>query len=427
MYVCIFEDGSYKKLLPLVHFRPVYDLKCGITTLKEKILRSYPGEKVALHVRSYMTDVVSERNPNVSVNEISAAAKQVLFINGRLLMSSKDAEILGDKYPGTDVVYLKDQAVVAAWVSGQNLERLKVALKGHNLGINFFESIERRELPDAEIITFPWQLVQHNGSQIISDFNFITDAAPRILGRVYEGARLLNPSQIHIAEGANVKPGVVLDAEEGPIFISRNVKIKPNAVIEGPAFIGENSIIKIGAKIYENTTIGEICKVGGEVEESIVHAYSNKQHEGFLGHAYLGEWVNIGADSNNSDLKNDYGNVKVYNDGALVDTGSQFVGLTMGDHSKCGINSMFNTGAVVGVCCNIFGAGIPPKHLPAFSWGGTSDGFVTYKIEKVVDVARKVMARRKISLSEADEKLFKIVFAMTIDERRSAGIPDVNI
>ena len=144
------------------------------------------------------------------------------------------------------------------------------------------------------------------------------------------------------------------------IYISKNAMIMPNAVIGGPAFVGENSVIKISAKIYENTTIGETCKVGGEVEESIIHAYSNKQHEGFIGHSYVGEWVNIGADSNNSDLKNDYGNVKVYNDGALVDTGSQFVGLIMGDHSKCGINSMFNTGTVVDVFCNLFGAGNPP-------------------------------------------------------------------
>ena len=162
--------------------------------------------------------------------------------------------------------------------------------------------------------------------------------------------------------------------------------------------------------------------MGGEVEESIIHAYSNKQHEGFIGHAYLGEWVNIGADSNNSDLKNDYGNVKVYNDGALVDTGSQFVGLTMGDHSKCGINSMFNTGTVVSVACNVYGAGIPPKYIPAFSWGGALDGLVTYKIGKAVEVAKRVMARRKIALSEANERLFKKVFEMTAEERKVAGV-----
>ncbi len=424
MHVCIFEDGYYRKLLPLVHFRPVYDLKCGAATLLEKIIRSYPGAKTTLHVRNYLAEVVREKNPNIPVNEIPAGTTQALLINGRLLMPAKGGEIFGREYPGTDVVYLKDGVVAAAWISGQSLEQLRAIIKEHNIDAGFFGKIEKREFPDARFITFPWELVQQNGSQLVSDFAVLTGGQPQIKGKVYEGVHLLNPSQVHVSEGATVKPGAVLDAEEGPIYISRNVKVMPNAVIEGPVFIGEHSIIKIGAKIYENTTIGETCKVGGEVEESIIHAYSNKQHEGFLGHAYLGEWVNIGADSNNSDLKNDYGSVKVYNDGSLIDTGSQFVGLTMGDHSKCGINSMFNTGAVVSVCCNIFGAGIPPKYVPAFSWGGASDGFVTYKIEKVVDVARKVMARRKISLSSTAEQLFRTVFAETSEERVRAGVRD---
>ena len=426
MHLCIFEDESYSKLLPLVHFRPVYDLKCGITTLKEKIVRSYPGAKITLHVRGHLAKVVAERNPGVSVNEVPAGTGQALFINGRVLMSEKDVDVFGDRYPGTDVVYWKDRVVLAAWMSKANLEKVSQLLKGHVLGPGVFASIDRKAFQEARLITFPWELIQNNGSEIISDFRVLTDGKPQILGKVYESVHLLNPSQIHIAEGAKLKPGVVLDAEEGPIYISGNVKIMPNAVVEGPAFIGPNSIIKIGGKIYENTTIGETCKVGGEVEESIIHAYSNKQHEGFIGHAYLGEWVNIGADSNNSDLKNDYGNVKVYNDGSLVDTGSQFVGLTMGDHSKCGINSMFNTGTVVSVCCNVFGSGILPKYVPAFSWGGASDAFVTYRIEKAIEVVRRVMARRKISLGAATEELLKEIFAMTMEERDAAGIWDSN-
>ena len=326
------------------------------------------------------------------------------------------------EYKGNDIVCSHEDAVVVAWVSGKNLDALKKNISKNILSAADFSGIKKEEIADVKLIKYPWDLVHHNGSQLVSDFKVLTGGKPQILGKVYEGVHLINPSQIHIAEGAKVKPGVVLDAEEGPIYISKNVKIMPNAVMEGPAFIGENSVIKVAGKIYENTTIGETCKVGGEVEESIIHAYSNKQHEGFIGHAYLGEWVNIGADSNNSDLKNDYGNVKVYNDGALVDTGSQFVGLTMGDHSKCGINSMFNTGTVISVCCNVFGAGLPPKYIPAFGWGGASDGIVTYKMEKALQVAKRVMARRKIALSDASEQLFKKVFSMTNEERASAGV-----
>ncbi|MCL5268795.1 MAG: GlmU family protein [Bacteroidetes bacterium] len=422
MHICIFEDEFYKKLMPLVHFRPVYDLKCGITSLREKIARSYSGDVVVLHTREYLKDVVKEKYPHSPVNEIPNDAQRVLFINGRLLFD--ETLVKKFEHKGSDVLYVSGDSIIAAWVSGKNLDAMKKSLGGKLVTSEDFAGAKKEEVSDVKMIKYPWELVHHNGSQLVADFAILTNGKPQILGKVYEGVHLINPSQIHIAEGAKVKPGVVLDAEGGPIYISNNAKIMPNAVIEGPAFIGENSIVKVAAKIYENTTIGETCKVGGEVEESIIHAYSNKQHEGFIGHAYLGEWVNIGADSNNSDLKNDYGNVKVYNDGKLVDTGSQFVGLTMGDHSKCGINSMFNTGTVISVCCNVYGAGLPPKYIPAFAWGGGLEGLTTYRIPKALEVARRVMARRKMTLSEAAERLFNKVFEMTEEERTAAGIKE---
>ncbi len=425
MHICIFEDDNYTKLLPLVYFRPVYDLKCGITTLREKIARSFADPVVALHARDYLRSVLKEKYAGASVNEIESAAKETLFINGRVLASANNLQQLGVKYPGKDTVYTVGETVAAAWVSGKNLDTFRDKLKtGAVFTVNDFRSMDKKTIENTTVITYPWDLVHHNGSQLVSDFDVMTGGHPQILGKVYEGAHLLNPSRIHIEEGAKVKPGVVLDAEEGPIYISKNAKLMPNAVVEGPAFIGENSILKVSAKVYENTTIGETCKVGGEVEESIIHAYSNKQHEGFIGHAYLGEWVNIGADSNNSDLKNDYGNVKVYNEGKLVDTGSQFVGLTMADHSKCGINSMFNTGTVVGVCCNIFGAGMPPKFVPSYGWGGGAEGLTAYRMDKAVEVAKRVMKRRKIDLTTAGENLFKKIFELTKGERATAGIED---
>ena len=420
MNICIFEDDRYRKFFPLAHFRPVYDLKCGMATFSEKILRSFDHPTVILHSRDYLTGVLKERYPNWSVNEIPSDAKTVLFINGRLLLDKNAARRF--EFTGKDVVYTKSNTVVAAWLSSNNLSAISKSFSTKPLALEDLANIERQELPDVKLIEFPWDLVTNNSAQLTEDFKIVTGGTPRIDGKVYDGVHLMNKSQIHISEGAKIKPGVVLDAEEGPIYIGKNVKVMPNAVIQGPAFIGDNSLIKVGAKVYENTTIGETCKVGGEVEESIIHAYSNKQHEGFIGHAYLGEWVNIGADSNNSDLKNDYGTVKVYNDDELVDTGSQFVGLTMGDHSKCGINSMFNTGTVVGACCNVYGAGLPPKYVPSFSWGGASEGFETYKLGKAIEVARRVMARRKMILSNATEQLFKKVFELTEKQRAIAGI-----
>ena len=418
MNICIFEDEKYRKLLPLVYFRPVYELRCGINLLKDKIIRSFSNPNVILHARDYLTDVLKRDYPNYYVNELPPNANQVLFVNGRVLADPHFADKF--KYNGKDIAYVKGDDIVAFWASGENLEKFKNKF-GTPLTKSDFENYEKVEI-SAKLINYPWDIINNNGEQIVIDFNILTDGKARREGKIYEGVYLLNEHFIHIEEGAKIKPGVVLDAENGPIYIGKNVKILPNAVIEGPAYVGDGSLIKVSAKIYENTSIGPVCKVGGEVEASIIHAFSNKQHEGFIGHSYLGTWVNIGADTNNSDLKNDYGNVKVYVDGELIDSGSMFVGLIMGDHSKSGINLMFNTGTVVGVSCNIYGSGLPPKFVPSFSWGGAQDGFVTYRIDKAIEVARRVMARRNVQLTEIDEKLFRKIFELTEEERVKAGV-----
>ncbi len=418
MNICIFEDEKYRKLLPLVYFRPVYELRCGINLLKDKIIRSFSNSNVILHARDYLTDVLKRDYPNYYVNELPPNANQVLFVNGRVLADPHFADKF--KYNGKDIAYVKGDDIVAFWASGENLEKFKNKF-GTPLTKSDFENYEKVEI-SAKLINYPWDIINNNGEQIVIDFNILTDDKARREGKIYEGVHLLNEHFIHIEEGAKIKPGVVLDAENGSIYIGKNVKILPNAVIEGPAYVGDGSLIKVSAKIYENTSIGPVCKVGGEVEASIIHAFSNKQHEGFIGHSYLGTWVNIGADTNNSDLKNDYGNVKVYVDGELIDSGSMFVGLIMGDHSKSGINLMFNTGTVVGVSCNIYGSGLPPKFVPSFSWGGAQDGFVTYRIDKAIEVARKVMARRNVQLTEIDEKLFRKIFELTEEERVKAGV-----
>jgi UDP-N-acetylglucosamine diphosphorylase/glucosamine-1-phosphate N-acetyltransferase len=189
------------------------------------------------------------------------------------------------------------------------------------------------------------------------------------------------------------------------------------SVIQGPAYIGKNSIVKIGAKIYHETTVGEVCKVGGEIENAIFQSYSNKQHDGFLGHAYLGRWVNLGAATNNSDLKNNYAKISVKHNGRVVDTGLQFLGLIMGDHSKTAIGTLFNTGTIVGVSSNIFGAGFQPRAIPSFAWGG-SEFIKEYKLEKALEVAEIVMSRRNKKLTDAMKTLFSDVFKFTEHERK---------
>jgi len=408
MRLCIFEDEKYRNLYPLILLRPVYDLRCGILTLREKIRRVFPDLDLVLHCRQYLSELVQEENPGIPVNRISGDS--CLFVNGRLLPDPDFAHRIDLSWEG---VYRKGDEVVCAVVKENRLTAIAPHL-GDPLSLRCFEGLPVREI-QAKLIEYPWHFIEKNASQIEQDFKALAGRG-EIRGRIYENVSLLDRENIFIDEGAKVKPGVVIDAEGGPVYIGKNVKILPNATIEGPAFIGEGSSIKVGAKIYEGTSIGEVCKVGGEVEESIIHSYSNKQHDGFLGHSYLGQWVNIGADTNNSDLKNNYSTVKVYVNGEMIDSGSLFVGLTMGDHSKSGINTMFNTGTIVGIMSNVYGGGFPPKFIPSFAWGG-AEGFVEHDLEKALETARRVMARRDRELTPALEKVIRQAFELTKSER----------
>ncbi|MGB2868201.1 MAG: GlmU family protein [Bacteroidota bacterium] len=419
--ICIFEDILSSHFFPLSYFRPVYNLRCGILSLKEKIVASYPNATATLHCRTYLSDYMRLKNPGVLVNEVPSDS--CLFINGRVLAD----ENLARRIPlaqKNDVVYVNDDQVVAAYVSGTNLKKLKKQMSG------LFSMADFDGLPkvgtSVEVVTYVWDLVHNNGKHLVKDYAKLVGSkkkGKKSKGKIHKGVYILGEKNVFVDDGATVMPGVVLDAEDGPIYIGKSARILPQSTIIGPVYIGDSSWVKVGAQIYENTTIGPVCKVGGEIEESIIHGYSNKQHAGFLGHSYIGTWVNLGAGTNNSDLKNNYGNVKVSFGNEQIDTGLQFVGLTMGDHSKSAINSMFNTGTVVGVCSNIFGFGFPPKYVPSFSWGAAGETFTTYNIDKAIDVARRVMARRKITMTPVEEKLFKKIFDLTSENRRRRGMP----
>ncbi|MFQ5708868.1 MAG: GlmU family protein [bacterium] len=406
--ICIFEDQFYGQLFPLALTRPVFDLRCGVFTLKKKITRLFPKSSISLLCRNYLSEVVQEANPDCKVNRIDE--KECLFFNGRVLAEQK---LVQDLDLTRERIYVHKEQIIVAFLKDDNLKKMQ-SLPDGTFNLDELRDLETVEV-DARIVEFPWDLVNENAGEIVRDFGALNQAG-QILGQVDPGATLLNSEQICIGEASQVKAGAVLDADAGPILLGKGVTVMPNAVIQGPAFVGDGSTIKIGAKIYEGTAIGQVCKIGGEVEESIIHSYSNKQHEGFLGHAYLGSWTNLGADTNNSDLKNNYGFVKVFIDDRWVDSGCQFVGLFMGDHSKAGINTMFNTGTVVGVMSNVFGAGFPPKHIPSFAWGGSA-GFVEHELEKALETARRVMVRRKVPMSPPSEKLFRHLFHITQGDR----------
>ena len=228
-------------------------------------------------------------------------------------------------------------------------------------------------------------------------------------GVVSEGAHIVEPARVSIGEGASVAPGAVLDGTGGPVIVAPGARIMANAVILGPAFIGSGTVIKVGAKIYGGTSVGESCKVGGEVEDSIIHSYSNKQHEGFLGHSYLGSWVNLGASTDTSDLKNNYSTVRVEIAGQVHDTGSMFVGATIGDHSKTAIGTKLSTGVMIGVFANVVAREISPKVIPSFAWSVNGEQTV-HQLERAIATARLVMARRGVGLTRSGETVIRRVF-----------------
>ncbi len=417
--VVIFEDYGYVNLLPLTYWRATFELRCGCDALIDKIRAAVGPAEVSLMVRAELADVVAERW-SLPVNQPVDA--ETLFVNGRLLAASAVAwpDAPAIRMHGPDVVLIHADAEMAAALTPDvwlDYQRLLACLETHRS----HHAQSDLELPRYGVIGYPWHLVHANGPELTRQWQ--VNPEPTVEGEVYPGAHLLNPSAIRIGAGSKIKPTAVLDAEAGPIVIGRNVTISPHSTIEGPCHIGDHTLIQAGATLRAGTTIGPVCKVGGEIDNSILHAHSNKQHDGFLGHAYLGEWINIAADCINSDLKNTYGEVTVPVNGVETPTGEMFVGMMMGDHSKAGINLSFATGSVVGFGCNVFVSHYPPKFVPSFSWY-TDDGRDWYDARRGIEVARKVMARRNVEMTAAEERLFLALPGMAVRHERFDEHPE---
>ena len=405
--VIIYEDEGYRKFLPLVYSRPVFDLRCGVHTIREKVISEYEPEKLILFCRDYLKEHLLKSNDVIFVNQCEE--DRALLINGRVLPNGLKEKVPAD---GPDCVYKCGEEIAAVRVSGDNLKKMLKTLADGKL--ENIDGIPSEEI-SADIIKWPWNLVHKNAAQIESDIALMNRNG-EINGTVYDDVQLLNRSGIIIEEGAKVYPYVVLDAEEGPIYIGKDVKIMPHSVIAGPVSIGDRCLVKPGSHIYDGASFGEFCKIAGEVEGSIIHSYSNKQHYGFLGHSYLGQWVNLGAGTPTSDLKNNYRNVRVTINMEIYDTGTLFCGCFVGVHSKTSINVTLNTGTVVGFSCNIFGEGFLPKYIPSFTWGG-SKGFSPFDLKKSTQLAETVMGRRKIAFTKEEEMVFEEVYNMTKPER----------
>jgi len=410
--VCVFEDERYPDLLPLVYCRPVYEVRCGITSLLEKFLRAYPGQRIVLFCRDYLAETLRQR-ANYPVNELPEG-EDILFINGRLLL---EEPIPVD---GPEEVGMCDGSVAYARLRARNAAAItnKSLLEG--TAVKSLPPTMRHVDQKATLLRYYWEIIDRNEKELVRDFEQLAPAG-EVRGTLHEGSHILAKENVFIGEGATVKPCSVIDAEGGPVYIAENVTVMPNTTIQGPAYIGPGSTIQMASRLREGSNIGEVCKVGGEIENSIMHSYSNKQHDGFLGHAYICQWVNLAADTINSDLKNTYGTVRVQLPHKLVETGEMFVGLAMGDHSKSAIASTFITGSVVGFCCNVLSSGFPPKFVPSFSWL-TDAGCQPYMPTMAVEVARRVVSRRKKEMTEADAALFFKLYDLTQSERDALGL-----
>lgn len=383
MNIILFDGKEYSDLLPLTFTRPVAELRMGILTFAERWKLIFQTEKISYLTQRYLSEKYTLQNEEENV-----------FINPAY-------------FPNQDFIFqLKNLKFGEAFYYQEELVAAKTTLENFQLN-NFVKKLDITF--ESFHIQYPWDLFTYNSDAITYDFQLITQG--RKSCTLSNTVRIIgDPSQLFVEEGA-VAECAILNTKEGPIYLGKNSEIMEGAMIRGSFALGTGSKINMGAKVYGGTTVGPYSKVGGEVNNIIILGYSNKGHDGFVGNSVIGEWCNLGADTNSSNLKNNYAEVKLWNytKQKFIKSGLQFAGMIMGDHSKSAINTQFNTGTVVGVSANIFTSGFPPNIIKSFSWGGKSES-PNFKLEQVFEVAERTMKRRGIELSEQDKKIIEYIY-----------------
>lgn len=389
----LFDDSFRDALKPLSFTRPVCDFRIGILTIREKWER---------HLKSTATVATAGYLDKNGFPFTPDSSKQRVWINSRVLPNPELAFEIISLEEGQALI--KGELVIAFNV-GNNSSRYNIEQKDHlteDFGV-------KESKTSAEIIHRIADIFTKNGAQIVADIELLRPKSePLPASNTYIGKH-----PVYLMKGAKAE-ACIFNTTNGPIYIGANAEVMEGSMLRGPIAIGDGAQVKMGGKIYGDTTIGPGCKVGGEITNSVFFANSNKAHDGYVGNSVIGEWCNLGADSNTSNLKNNYGEVSVYNYaiGGSENTGMQFHGLIMGDHSKCGINTMFNTGTVAGVCANIYGGGFPEKFIPDFSWGGAG-GVQEFRMDKAQEMIRNVYKRRSKSLTEAEIGVLQHIFEET--------------
>jgi len=393
MHYILFDDAVRLQLLPFTHTRPVADIRCGIMTMRERwelLLQS----ATSTYTAAYLQEVFP-----------AASGADAVWINGAVFGNPELAAAIRNLQTGQQLVQGELLIAIRSTQPGITTEHKAAATAKHDT-VSFDGQLQ--------CLRYPWDIFSLNEAAIQADFVLLTQG--RTSQPLPDYVTASGAANIFLEEGAVIAP-CIINATKGPVYIGKDAEIMEGCLLRGPIAMGAHSVLKMGAKVYGATTIGEGCKAGGEISNVVFFANSNKGHDGFLGNAVIGEWCNLGADTNCSNLKNNYDTVKIWDEqnGRLQSTGLQFCGLMMGDHSKCGINTMFNTGTVVGVSCNIYGGDFPEKFVPSFSWGGHE--MTTYAFDKAMETAERMMTRRGRLLSAAERNMYRHLFAASAPQR----------
>ncbi len=407
MTLCPFDDDAVAHLAPLALTRAATDLRVGAQTLLESAQAAFAADRLALVARPAVAGVAADEHPAARVN--GDASGPTLFVNGRWRVEAgaladavrdamRHAEARAFVQRGTD-----GDALVALWHPAPPA--------GFSVGGGAPEGVAVERVDGAVMMDRLWDVVADMESRVAMDVEAMGRLGTHDGADVQDGARLVAPEAIHLAPGSVVRAGAVISAADGPVYVGAGAVVEENAVVRGPCFLGPKAVVKAAGRV-DGSAIGPGCKVGGEVHASSLHSHSSKAHDGYLGNSALGRWCNLGADTNTSNLRNDYGEVDLWDapSRAFLPSGLQFLGLVMGDHSKCAINTQFNTGTVVGVFGNLFGAGFHARHVPSFAWGEPGR-LHPYRIGKALSVAEAVLARRGLVVTDAERALLTEIAA----------------
>jgi UDP-N-acetylglucosamine diphosphorylase/glucosamine-1-phosphate N-acetyltransferase len=407
--ICVYEDDKFSNFYPLTLLRPVYTLRPGVAPIFRRTEFHFPDCNISLVARDQIGQLLSEQLPDYPVSIVKREGGcDVLFLNGRIRSFGDLPRLVKETRLST--AFRSNGAIVGVLFKVDTFQAVPV-LATHAEYMREYQ-FHREDIPDfdtsATLYNYLWEMVADIETAVADDIASLKRASG-LNGKanIRDGAFLIAPEQIHLGDAVEIHPGAMIDASKGPVLIGPNTRVESHAAVYGPCYVGANSVVLAG-KISQ-CSIGPTCRVGGELEESILQSYVNKYHAGFIGHSYVGSWVNFGAMTTNSDLKNNYSPIRVSVGGKMIDTGSIKVGSFIGDHTKFGIGTLLNTGINIGVCCNLFGGGLTiDKEIPSFSWGN-SGKFHANAFDKAIDTAQHSAERRNVAVSTSELELLKLV------------------